>query len=676
MPDILSKPPFADVEPVTEVLHGIQVTDPYRWLEDQESPRTRDWLAAQSEFAREYLNSVPGRERIQQRIRDFLEVETYDSLLIHKGRYFFRKRLPCQEQPCIYTRGTVDGQERLLVDPSTMGGSEYTAVKPLAISPNGRILVYEVKEGGERSGRIELVDTDRGIRLPDVLPRGILRAFAFAPDSSSFYYAQDSAEQTAPIVPVIYQHRLGTQRHEDLVLDQHAPAVVRLGLVAGSEYLLILLYHFHHKTIDCYLQPFDSRKPRRQIATGIDYLFAPRIIEDRIYVLTSHNAPNLRIAELRLNADGTQEMLDFVPTRDSRILQWVTAGDTHVVSYFDGNTYRFLLFGSKGERVGEIPMSAEETAYLIGGDPYTGDILFQSESFFQPTSIVGYSLAQKKRFSWSRQCQGLDRSVYTCKRVWYSSRDRTRIPMFIVGRGEVLERQHNPVILTSYGGFRHVMTPQFSVFVSLLMEHGCVFALPSIRGGAEFGEEWYVAAKRHQRQKAFDDFLSAAEWLVNTGIAAKDRIGIFGGSNSGLLVGAAMTQAPSLFRAVLFNGPLLDMIRYHLFNGAIKWKEEFGTADDPVDFEALWSYSPYHRVRDNVAYPGVMIISGDSDQTCNPLHARKMVARLQAATSSSQPILLDYNPYRGHSPVLPLGTRIEALTDRIAFFCNQLGLSV
>lgn len=218
------------------------------------------------------------------------------------------------------------------------------------------------------------------------------------------------------------------------------------------------------------------------------------------------------------------------------------------------------------------------------------------------------------------------------------------------------------------------MTPQFSVFVSFLVERGCLFALPNIRGGSEFGEPWHDAAKRRNRQVAYDDFLAAAEWLIRTGRTSPEKLAIFGGSNSGLLVGAAMTQRPELFRAVVCMVPILDMLRYHLFDNAHFWKEEFGTAEDRDDFAALLRYSPYHRIEKESAYPATLIVSGDADRTCNPLHARKMTARLQAANASGRPILLDYSPFRGHSPVLPLSHRVAALTDRMAFLCDQLGI--
>src|SRR5439155_1423844 len=243
-----------------------------------------------------------------------------------------------------------------------------------------------------------------------------------------------------------------------------------------------------------------------------------------------------------------------------------------------------------------------------------------------------------------------DSANFSHSQIWFMSKDGTRVPMYLVGRRDVLRRNGNPTIMTSYGGYGVSMTPQFSVFVAFLIERGCLFALPSIRGGSEFGAEWHQAAKRRNRQTAYDDFLSAAESLIQTGRTTSAKLAIFGGSNSGLLVGVAMTQRPDLFRAVVCMVPMLDMLRYHLFDNAHFWKDEFGTAEDPQDFQVLLGYSPYHHVREGVAYPATMIVSGDADRNCNPLHARKMTARLQAANASANPIFLDYSPFRGHSP--------------------------
>ncbi len=291
-------------------------------------------------------------------------------------------------------------------------------------------------------------------------------------------------------------------------------------------------------------------------------------------------------------------------------------------------------------------------------------------------SLIRYSAKSNERTLWAKRSMPFDSTDFSHSQIWFMSKDGTRVPMYLVGRRDTLKRSGNPTIMTSYGGYGVSMTPQFSIFVAFLMERGCLFALPNIRGGSEFGVEWHNAAKRLNRQTAYDDFLCAAEWLLKTGRTAPGKLAIFGGSNSGLLVGAALTQRPDLFRAVVCMVPMLDMLRYHLFDYGHIWRSEFGTADDPNDFAVLAKYSPYHRVRDGVAYPATMLVSGDADRNCNPLHARKMTARLQAANASERPIFLDYSKFRGHSPVLPLSERIEALTDRMAFLCDQLQLPV
>lgn len=678
MPQLMTLPPYSPVEPVTEILHGVSVTDPYRWLEDQDSPRTRAWIEEQTRYARAYLDDIPGRARIRERIREFLAVETYDSLQIAGGRYFFRKRLPDQEQPCIYMREGADGEDQLLMDPAQRGTGRHTAVKPLRVSPDGRLLLYEVKEGGERTGTFELLEIESRERLPELLPRGYLRGFAFGPDSKSFYYVDEAVEARRPFYRAAYHHVLGTPVAQDEeIFFAGEGEKIRLGLFSNGKCLIFFVYRFLEKTItDIYLKRLDEEGLPRQIFGGIDYMLGLHMLDEKIIAITDRNAPNRRIVEIRLRDQGEHEWIDIVPEMDTPINNWLVIRDQFFVSYLKNMTHRVLIFDFDGQQRGEIPIQSDETLRIIGGSQETGDLFLETESFAEPIRIFRYSAKSNQRTLWANRIIPFDPTNYGHSQIWYLSKDGTRIPMYLVGRREVLERGVNPTIMTSYGGYGVSMTPQFSVFVAFLMERGCLFALPNIRGGSEFGVEWHNAAKRRNRQTAYDDFLGAAEWLIKTGRTSPGKLAIFGGSNSGLLVGAAMTQRPDLFRAVVCIVPMLDMLRYHLFDTADVWRDEFGTADNPDDFPVLAKYSPYHQVRQGVAYPATMIVSGDADRTCNPMHARKMTARLQAASVSEYPILLDYAKTRGHSPVLPLGDRIQAMTDRMAFLCDQLQLPV
>jgi len=678
MHSLVMAPPHSTVEPVVDVFHGISVADPYRWLEEQDSPRTRTWIEEQTRYARNYLDNLPGRDRIRARIQEFLAVETYDLLQIAGGRYFFRKRLPDQEQPCIYMREGADGEDQLLIDPMDRGTGKYTAVKPLRVSPDGRLLLYEVKEGGERTGTFELLEIEARKRLPDLLPRGYLRGFAFAPDCKSFYYVHEALDAKRPFYRAAYQHILGTPSAEDReIFSAGEDEKIRLALSSDRNRLAFLVFRFFDKTTtDIYLKSFHVKTPAQPIFSRIDYSLGLQLMDDKILAITDRAAPNRRIVEICLRENGEHEWIDIVPECDTPIGNWILCKDSMLVSYMKDMTHRVLIYDFSGKKTGDVSIRSDETVRLVAGSRESDELLLETESFTEPISVYRYSPKTKKRNLWAKRNTSFDSTDYGHEQIWFMSKDGTQIPMYLVGRRDVLKGSGNPTIMTSYGGYGVSMTPQFSVFVAFLMEHGCLFALPNIRGGSEFGVEWHNAAKRRNRQTAYDYFLCAAEWLIKTGRTASGKLAIFGGSNSGLLVGAAMTQRPDLFGAVVCMVPMLDMLRYHLFDNAHVWKDEFGTVEDAEDFSVLSKYSPYHQVRYGVSYPATMIVSGDADRNCNPLHARKMTARLQAANDSEQPIFLDYSKFRGHSPVLPLSERIEALTDRMAFLCDQLHLPV
>jgi prolyl oligopeptidase len=679
MPKLMAAPPCSPVEAVTEIVRGIPVTDPYRWLEDQGSSRTREWLTAQQEYARSYLDAIPNRDCIRERIRQLLDVETYDSIQKAGSRYFFRRRHLGQEQPCIFFREGRGGADQLLIDPAQRGTGPYAAVKPLRVSPNGRLLLYEVKEGGERTGKFELLDVETRVTLADILPRGYLRGFAFAPDSKSFYYVHESPSAQRPHCRSAYRHILGTSFDDDKeIFCAGEDEKLRLHIVPGPKELGFLILHLHDRArTDFLLWSMGSDRDAESIVRDAAYQFGPWLLKDgRILAITDREAANFRIVEVNPRPGQEPEFVDVVPATDAVIQNWAIVGEQIFVSYVRGLKTQVDIFNLAGRRLGHLPIETSDTVRLLGGFEEADELLIERESFTKPTQICSYSPGGSEINLWADRPVPFDSEKFSHIQVCFMAKDGMEIPMFLVGRRDVLHAGSRPAIMTAYGGYGVPMTPQFSVFVAFLMERGCLFALPNIRGGSELGVEWHEAARRRNRQVAFDDFLSAAEWLIETGRTEPRKLAIFGGSNSGLLVGAAMTQRPELFRGVICMAPMLDMLRYHLFDNAHVWKEEFGTADDPEDFPALLHYSPYHNVRDGIAYPATMLVSGDSDQNCNPLHARKMTARLQAANTSESPIFLDYSRHRGHSPVLPLSERVEALTDRMAFLCDQLNLSV
>jgi len=674
---VLRARPTSCSEAVTEFHHGIAITDPYRWLEDQDSPRTRTWIEEQTRHARAYFDSIPNRDNCRQRIRELLSVETYDSLHKVGNQYFFRRRLPNQQQPCICMREGPEGDDEILIDPAMRGEGAFSAVKPLTISHDGRFLLYEIKQGGQRAGRFEIFDVvDRRTRS-DALPLGYLRGFEFAPDCKSFYYVHEGKHAYQPAGRAVRHHTMDTDFREDTTLFSAVEGTeVRVSLLSDSQRLGILVFRFLDKTYtDFHVHIMAGREAPTCVLKNAEFLFAPQMIGGRTLALTDHQASNLRIVEVRDPVQGECSFREIVPQREGRIREWSITGKQVYIRYVLEAKTRIEIFDLNSERprqVGKVACHEFETVRLIGSSPEGDEVFLEAESFTNRTRIYRCGL-DGKRMAWGRRSVGADGSGFEQLRVSYRAKDGTSVPIFLFGGRDTLLGGSRPVIMTAYGGYGIPMTPQFSVLVSFLVERGCLFALPNIRGGSEFGEKWHQAAQRRNRQVAFDDFVAAAEWLIDSGWTTPGKLAIFGGSNSGLLVGVALTQRPDLFRAALCMVPLLDMLRYHLFDAA-SGKQEFGTADDPDDFAVLLSYSPYHQVRDGVAYPATMIVSGDSDEKCNPLHARKMTARLQMASSSEAPIVLDYSRLRGHSPVLPLDFRIDALTDRVSFLCDQLQL--
>jgi prolyl oligopeptidase len=674
----LMETPRAEIDAVAEILHGVPFPDPFRWLEDQDSPRTREWIEEQMRYARCYLDSIPWRDQVRERIRELLDVETYDSLQKVGDRYFFRKRLQGQEQPCICLRQGLDGADEVVIDPTQRGTGPFTAVKPLRVSPDGRLLLYEIKEGGERTGMFELFDLETRETLPDKLERGYLRGFAFSSDSKSFYYVHETQNSKRPHCPAAYRHTVGTAFAEDVeVFPAGEDERTRLHIIPGAKQIGFLVIRFSERMLtDFYLLALGDTGGPELVLKNADYKFGPFIAADGgVLAITDCQAPNFRIAEVLLSGSLEPHFRDVVPEVDSPIQNWAVVGSQIFVSYFRELKTRIDVFDFDGNQVGHVPVEPHSTIRLISNFENNDELLFEQESFTDPIQIYRYPRNRSRITLWAARKLPFGSSEFDQIRVFFRSKDGTEIPISLVGRQKALDHGSHPTIMTSYGGYGVSMTPQFSVLVAFLLERGCVFALPNIRGGSEFGVAWHEAAKRRRRQTAFDDFLSAAEWLIASGRTAADKLAIFGGSNSGLLVAAAMTQRPDLFRAVLCMVPITDMLRYHLFDNAHVWQDEFGTADNPEDFKVLLDYSPYHHVRDGVEYPATMIVSGDADQNCNPLHARKMTARLQAANASEHPIMIAYSPHRGHSPVLPLSERVEALTDRLAFLCDQLGLS-
>lgn len=673
-------PPPATIEPVTETLHGVTVVDPYRWLEEQNSQRTRDWIAEQTVYTRAYLEAIPGRAEIRKRVEEILAVQTYRDPRKAGNRCFFLKREELYEQFVLAMREGESDEDNVLLDPVRLTGSPHAALNIIALSPNGKFLAFTTRAGGEDCAPIGFLDVDSRQVLHDRLPAGICGGLVLSEDRRGFYYVHRELNSPRPCYQGVFWHTFGIPFEEDkeiFFLDELPNLRLIIAATCESRVFLYRAVKLEDPMrSDFYIHDLETGRPPHKILENVEAVFRPFFVSDQLFAFTDLQAPNRRIVAVDTENAGPANWRTVVPEGKFPMVQFGVAGDLLCLVYLENLADRVLTFDLTGKFRGELPTPTEGSVQLCPQQPPTETLFYQFSSFAHPPVIFRYRHGTGVCKLSTAGPASDHRSSINIKRVRYPAKDGTLIPMFLVSKKDAGANGPGPVFLTAYGGFGTSITPRFTAYATILMELGCVFAVANVRGGAEFGKQWHEAAKRHKRQTAIDDFLSAAEWLLSEEIAQPGRIAIGGGSNAGLLVGAALTQKPDLFRAVLCLGPILDMLRYHKFDLANYWIDEFGSADVQDDFNVLHSYSPYHRIQDNIAYPAVMFISGDADTRCNPMHTRKMAARLQAANVSGHPVLLDYKPAWGHVPVQPLSVRIDALTDRLLFLCHELDLKI
>jgi prolyl oligopeptidase len=682
MAHAVQAPPPTPVEPVTEILHGVQITDPYRWLEDQNSARTREWLDEQATYARSYFAAIPDRHIITTRVRDLIALKEVISEPWNIGdRYFFLKRQEDREQPVMVMRDGLFGPETVLVDPAQRGSGNLIAVSIVTISADGRFLAYSVRLGGTDHSSLEIFDLERGTALPDRLPEGFCTGFVFAPDGTGFYYSHRELHDPQPNYRAAFWHRFGTERSEDreTFFAGEEPNLF-LGILDSPKAKLLAYAVFwagKSPRTSVYLQAMSSEPSEpRLVAEKIRGCFVPFFVRGQVLAYTDLAAPNFRIVRIDPANSDPSHWRDVVSESDRRIQQFAVAGDQVFVTRIDRFSTKIEAFGLDGGQK-EVPhFPSRGTIDLLNRTTATEKLFYSNSSISKPAAAYCYDARREDVSTWDEANAPVDLSAIAVEETAYASTDGTLIPLFLAARKDLLRSGPLPTFLTGYGGFGSCVTPRFTAFATFLMEQGFLFAVPALRGGSELGEQWHSAGKRENRQNSFNDFVAAAEWLIREQRSISGRIAIGGGSNAGLLVGAAITQRPDLFCAAICLGPLLDMARYHLFDFAVGWADEYGSPEDQKDFQSLLAYSPYHHVVDRAAYPAVLLISGDADTRCNPMHARKMAARLQAATSSTRPVLLDYKTAWGHTPVQPFSTKIEALTDRLAFICHELGVRV
>mgnify|MGYP001432726771 CR=1 FL=1 len=680
----MPRPPYPPSrrDPTVELLHGMPIPDPYRWLEDGTSSETRDWTAAQNALTESWLGRVPGRETIRARLETLLAIDALGAPTPAGGRYFHIRRQQSQNQPILYVREGLHGPDRVLLDPNALNRDGTTALDWYFPSPDGRMLAYGLSDDGSEQSVLQVLEVASGRVLGDRIDRTRAADLAWLPDASGFYYTRYPRPGEVPVVDEPYHravhfHQLGADPAADPltfrpVEREHWPGV---NLSPDGRWLVISVARTFD-AVDLYLLDRESGAGPVPVVRDQPYAYHGTVVRDRLYIRTNQAAPTYRLYLADPRSPEPAGWREIVAPRPDAVLDgMLVTRETLALSYLECASSRLRLTDLEGDQLRELSLPAVGTLFGWGAEQDGDELFYGFSSYTVPPGIHRVDLVGQQAELWQAVEADIDPDAYQVQQHWVDSRDGTRVSLFLVHQRGLARDGSHPALVCGYGGFAIPMTPGFSRSYLAWLEQGGVLAVPNLRGGGEYGEAWHQAGMRERKQNTFDDCIAVLEYLVREGYTSPARLALQGGSNGGLLAGAVLTQRPELCRAVVIQVPLLDMLRYHRFLIARLWIPEYGCADDAEQFAWLSGYSPYHHVTEGTAYPAVLLATAESDSRVDPLHARKMTARLQAATTSEHPVLLRLEQRAGHGAGKPMAKVLAEATDLWAFLASELGVT-
>lgn len=674
----------------SDMFFGVKVSDPYRWLEDGKSPEVQDWLSAQNKVARSYLDALPGRAALEKRFHQLLYIDTISAPDRAGDRYFYMKRKSTQEKAALYWRNVGDTQEHVLIDPNQFVATNNAALGETAVTLDGKLMVYTLKPNNADEATLYVMDVTTGKDLPgEVIDGAKYASPSWMPDGSGFVYtylppADPAHPEDRPGLAIIRYHKLGTDPKKDPVIHANtgdATKFISAYISRDGKWIFFVQQNGWDKN-DLYYQPLKGQPTASMvldweaIVEGKNSLYSLYPWQGEAYILTNEDAPRYRLFKVSLDNPRRNKWKEIVHESPTVVLQGMqVVGNKLVLDELENVTSVAEIRDLDGKPIRQIHFPALGTAG-VSGDPDHDEIFYSFANFTQPMEIFQTSVTNPAQTLWAKLEIPVDPLPYVVEQKFFTSKDGTRIPMFIVHRRDILLDGSTPFLLTGYGGFGVSETPYFWPGAYPWLEAGGGFAVVNLRGGGEFGEQWHQDGMLLKKQNVFDDCIGAAEFLINAGYTKSDRLAVRGGSNGGLLVGAMLTQRPDLFRAVVCEVPLLDMIRFAQFSSGKTWTTEYGSPKDPEQFKALYGYSPYHHVRPGTPYPSVLFCTAANDDRVDPMHARKMAAELQAATGSTNPILLRVESQSGHGGGDQVKKTIGMGTDIWGFLIHELGAQV
>jgi len=670
-----------------DTYHGVDVADPYRWLEDdvRESDAVKSWVDAQNDVTFAYLETIADRDIIRKRLTELWDYERFGMPFKEGGRYYYSYNNGLQNQDVIYVQDSLDGEARLLIDPNTWSDDGTVALSSYYPSPDARHVAYLVQDGGSDWRKARVIDVDNGKTLDDELDWLKFTDLSWARDGSGFYYsrypetADEARYQSLNKNQAVYFHRLGTLQADDALVfasPEHPDWGFSASVSDDGGHLVITVWKGtddRYQIIHQDLADPDSKPEYLIEGFDHDFTFVGNVGND-LYFRTNRDAPRNRLIVIDPTDPSPENWREIIPQAEDVLDDVSLVGGVIIASYMQDAQTVVKVFDIAGSRVGNINLPGIGTATGFNGRFDDPETFFTYTSFDTPTTVNRLDVSSGDVTVFRKPDVDFDSDDYVVKQVFYTSRDGTRVPMFISHRADVEPDGNTPTLLYGYGGFNISLTPSYSTTRLAWMEMGGIYAVANLRGGGEYGEEWHQAGTKLQKQNVFDDFVAAAEYLIAEGYTKPSNLAIFGGSNGGLLVGAVTNQRPDLFAAALPAVGVMDMLRFQEFTAGRFWVDDYGSSQDPQEFAALYAYSPYHNVKPGTDYPAVLVTTADTDDRVVPGHSFKYAAAMQAAQAGDTPVLIRIETRAGHGSGKPTEMIIDEYADRWAFLVRNLGM--
>jgi prolyl oligopeptidase len=657
-------------------LHGVRVADPYRWLEDGHSEEVTKWVGEQDVIARAYLARLPGRDATRERLKELLYVESTNLPRHHGHRWFFSRRDAGKEKFTVYFREGKTGKDKVLLDPNAWSADGSVALGAWSVSWDGRLVAYAIKRNNSDEATLFVMDVATGSKHAVDVIEGAKYAYpSWTPSGDGFFYTWLPAADAVPIADrpgyaEVRFHKLGVDPKKDKVVHEKTgdpKTFIRAVLSKDGRWLVLTIPHGWSRT-DVYVKDLRAKEQAwKPLTVGRDAIYNIEVDRNHLWVHTNEDAPNYRVLRVDPTHLGRQNWTEIVPERKAATLQWCSSVGHHLLlAYLKDVASEAELRDSDGKLLRTLVLPGIGSLSGVSGNVDDDLVYYSFQSFTYPTEIFETSIANSTTRTWSRLKVPVDPSQYEVEQLFATSKDGTRVPFFVVRGKGVARNRATPTILYGYGGFEISQMAIFSPSIYPWLERGGIWVVANLRGGGEYGENWHRRGMRREKQNVFDDYIAVAEELVRQGFTRPEKLAAYGLSNGGLLVGAAITQRPDLFRVALCGVPLLDMVRYQQFGSGKTWTEEYGSADDAGDFAALFAYSPYHHVTKGTKYPATLLLGADTDDRVDPMHARKFAAALQWA-SSGPPTLLRVERNSGHQGADLVKATMEKIVDEYAF---------